>query len=320
MDQKQVLIIEDSPTQARYTSLVLESEGYRTCTAGTGQEGLDMAARNLPDLILLDVILPDIDGFSVCTQLRERLGSYIPILMFTDQRIAVEDKVDGVTAGADDYMSKSFDPRELLARVKALLRVKQMVDEMLARMANEHQAYQALRRIALTDHVTGLYNRHYFAEALEREFQMAFRYNLPLACIMCDIDHFRNFNNNYGHATGDWVLRGAAGLMKDNLRQTDIIARYGGEEFVILLTMTDLNEAVNLADRLRYLVEHQTWKSPAGDLYITISYGVAAIPNPAIVQMEQLLEFSDQALYLAKSRGRNRVEVFDEKMGPGGEI
>jgi len=311
MDKKQILIIEDSLTQARYSSFILEDAGYQTTIANTGQKGLELATTTFFDLVLLDVILPDTDGFKVCSQLRQKTSSYVPILMLTAQKLTVEDKVDGLTAGADDYLSKPFDPRELIARVCALLRIKQMIDDMFANLNNEHQAYQSLKRIALIDHLTGLYNRHYFSEALEREYGLAHRHNLPLSCIMTDIDHFRDFNNQYGHAMGDIVLQGVARLMQENLRQGDIIARFGGEEFVILLNMTSLEMASVLAERLRLMVDKHVWESPVGKLHITISFGVAALPSPLIMTSEHLVQCADKALYKAKSSGRNRVEVFN---------
>jgi diguanylate cyclase (GGDEF)-like protein len=311
MNKKHILIIEDSPTQARYNAFILEDAGYQTSIAVTGQQGIEMSKETNFDTILLDVILPDMDGYKVCNMLRQVTGSYVPILMLTAQKLSIEDKVDGLTAGADDYLSKPFDPRELLARVSAMLRVKQLINDLLTNLTNEHQAYQSLRRIALTDHLTKLYNRHYFTEALHREFSLAQRHKLPLACIMTDIDHFRDFNNHYGHTTGDIILEGAAKLMQDNLREDDIIARYGGEEFIILLTMTDLDMAVVMAERIRTLIENYIWKYQCEDLKITISFGVAALPSPVITQAEQLIQYADKALYKAKAEGRNRVASFD---------
>jgi two-component system, cell cycle response regulator len=311
MNPKNILVIEDSPTQAQYVAIILKSAGYTVLLANTGQQGLALAQSQAVDLVLLDVVLPDLDGYSVCLQLREQSATYIPVLMFTDLRTSVEDKVVGLAAGADDYMSKGFDQRELLARVTALLRVKQLFDELLARLTNEHHAYQALKRIALTDQLTSLYNRHYFVEVLDREFGLAQRHTTALACLMTDIDHFRNFNNRYGHALGDWVLRQTASLMKDKMRQSDVIGRYGGEEFVILLPMTELEAARDLAERLRTLIADQAWESPAGILRITISAGVAALPSTSITRPDQLVTCADEALYRAKAGGRNRVEVHD---------
>jgi two-component system, cell cycle response regulator len=314
MTKKKILIVEDSPTQARYNAFILEDAGHEVSIATTGQMGIDMAKSIPLDLILLDVILPDMDGYKVCLEIRQLAASYIPILMLTSQKVAVEDKVDGFTAGADDYLNKPFDPRELLARVNALLRIKQMIDDMLSNLTHEHQAYQSLRRIALTDHLTKLYNRHYFAEALEREFSLAQRHNLPLSCIMTDIDHFREFNNRFGHAIGDMVLEETAKIFQDNQRKGDIIARYGGEEFVILLTITELDKAVAMAERLRTLVEEKVWESQAGELRITVSFGVSNMPATIIKSTDELVQNADKALFRAKGLGRNRVEVFTPEL------
>ena len=307
-----IFIIEDSQTQAQMMSLLLEENGYRVSIAGTGTDGLKRISEDLTiDLILLDVNLPDKTGFEVCSQVRQLIYTYIPILMLTYERTTIEDKAEGLSLGADEYLSKPFDPRDFLARITALLRVKQMVEMLLQRLTNEHQSYLTLRRIALTDHLTGLYNRHYFAEVLEREFSLSQRHNVPLACIMADIDNFRDFNNQYGHAIGDWVLQAVTNMMKEYVRQGDILARYGGEEFVILLPMTALDSAVELADRIRTLIDERIWKSPAGDLHLTLSFGVAAMPLEGVKQSMQLVNYADRALYIAKNRGRNRIEFYD---------
>ncbi|NPV86992.1 MAG: diguanylate cyclase [Anaerolineae bacterium] len=310
MEQKHILVIEDSATQRKYTAHLLEEHGYRVSQAETGQQGIEMASQQPPDLVLLDVVLPDMDGFEVCSELRRSHPLYLPVLMFTERRTSVEDTVDGLSAGANDYLVKPFDPRELTARVAALLRVKEMIDDLLARLADEHHSYQALRRIALTDHLTGAYNRHYLAEALEREFSLAKRHHTPLACIFCDIDDFRQFNNRHGHATGDWVLKSVVQLMQDNLRQGDILARYGGEEFVILLPLTGLEEGGIMAERLRELIASTMWESAVGRLNITLSFGVAALPNDHVHSAERLVELADQALLRAKAEGKNCVRVW----------
>ena len=315
MDKRHILVVEDSPTQARYASLLLENAGYKVTVAETGNSSLDLAQRCQPDVILLDVVLPDLDGFEVCRALRQNVVDYIPVLMLTDQRTGVDDRIDALTVGADDYLAKPFDQRELLARVSALLRVKQIIDELRSRLTSEHQSYQALKRIALTDYLTGLYNRHYFAEVLENEFALAQRYTRPLAGIMSDIDLFRNFNTRYGHPTGDWVLQNIARLMQSHVRRGDMIARYGGEEFVILLPMTDTPTAAALAERLRGQIEATVWEHPSyGPLRITVTFGVAALPALGIGSADKLLACADKALYWAKAAGRNRVAVYEPEM------
>jgi diguanylate cyclase (GGDEF)-like protein len=310
-NKKHVLLIEDSPTQAQYVRLLLEDSGYQVTFAETGQKGIEIAEAAQPDVVLLDVVLPDLDGFSVCRQIRQRSRTYIPILILTEKRTEMEDRVDGLTVGADEYLSKSADDRELLARVASLLRIRQVIEDIYNRMENGEQSYQTLRQPALTDRLTGLYNRYYFAEDLHRQFALARRYLNPLGCIIMDIDLFRDFNTNYGHPTGDWMLQILAGLMKQNVREVDMIARYKEEEFVILLPMTDIGEAAALAERLRTLVEQHIWENPSlGKLCITVSLGVAAIPAQGIETAEHLIACADKALQQAKANGRNRVEIY----------
>jgi diguanylate cyclase (GGDEF)-like protein len=310
--KKHVLLIEDSPTQAQYMRLLLEDAGYQVTFAETGQKGIEIAEAAQPDVVLLDVVLPDLDGFSVCHRIRQRSRLYIPILMLTEKRTDMEDKVGGLTAGADEYLSKSFDDREMLARVASLLRIRQVIEDIYNRLENGEQSYQTLRQPALTDRLTGLYNRHYFAEDLHRQFALARRYHNPLGCIMMDIDLFRHFNTRYGEPTGDWMLQGLASLIKQNVREVDMIARYGGEEFAILLPMTDVGETAALAGRLRGLVEQHVWENPScGQLHITVSLGVVAVPTQGIETAEHLIACADKALQRAKANGRNRVELYE---------
>ena len=310
--RKQVLLIEDSPTQAQYMRLLLEDADYQVTFAETGQKGIEIAETTQPDVVLLDVVLPDLDGFSVCHRIRQRSRVYIPILMLTEKRTDMEDKVGGLTAGADEYLSKSSDDRELLARVASLLRIRQVIEDIYTRIENGEQSYQTLRQPALTDRLTGLYNKHYFAEDLYRQFALARRYHNPLGCIMMDIDLFRDFNTNYGEPKGDWILEGLASLVKQNVREVDMIARYGGEEFVILLPMIDIEGAAALAERLRGLVEQHRWDDPSfGQLQITVSLGVAGIPMQGIETAERLVACTDKALRRAKANGRNRTEIYE---------
>ena len=292
--------------------LLLEDAGYQVTFAETGQKGIEIAESAQPDVVLLDVVLPDLDGFTVCNRIRQRSRLYIPILMLTEKRTDMEDKVGGLTAGADEYLSKTFDDRELLARVSSLLRIRQVIEEIYNRLENGEQSYQTLRQPALTDRLTGLYNRHYFAEDLHRQFALARRYHNPLACIMMDIDLFRDFNARYGDPTGDWMLQGLANLMKQNIREVDMAARYGGEEFIILLPMIDIGGASTLAERLRSEVEQQTWENPSfGKLHITVSLGVATIPTQGIETAECLVACAEKALLRAKTNGRNRMEIYE---------
>jgi len=308
--KKHVLLVEDSPTQAQYMRLLLEDAGYRTTLAENGQKGIEIAETAQPDVILLDVVLPDLDGFTVCHRIRQRSRLYIPILMLTEKRTDMEDKVGGLTAGADEYLSKTSEDRELLARVASLLRIRQVIEDIYNRMENGEQSYQVLRQPALTDRLTGLYNRHYFAEDLHRQFALAQRYHNPLGFIMMAVDFSPDFTTRYGEPAGDWMLQALATLMKENVREVDMVARYGKQEFVILLPMIDIGETAALADRLRGLVEQQAWQHPSfGPLHITVSLGVAAIPMQGIETAERLIACADKALQRAKAAGCNRIEI-----------
>ena len=311
-DKKHILLIEDSPTQAQYMRLLLEDAGYRVTFAETGQKGIEIAEASQPDVVLLDVVLPDLDGFSVCHRIRQRSRLYTPILMLTEKRTDMEDKVGGLTAGADEYLSKSSEDRELLARVASLLRIRQVIEDIYKRMENGEQSYQTLRQPALTDRLTGLYNKDYFAEDLHRQFALAQRYFNPLGCALMSIDLFSEFNTRHGEPTGNWILQGVASLVKQNVREVDLIARYGGEEFVILSPMVDIKGTAALAERLRTLVEQHPWEnSSSGRLDITLSLGVAAVPMQGIETAERLVTCADKALRRAKANGRNRVEVYE---------
>lgn len=320
-EKKQVLLIEDSPTQAQYMRLLLEDAGYQVTFTETGQKGIEIAETSQPDVILLDVVLPDMDGFTVCNLIRKQSRLYIPILMLTEKRTDVADKVGGLMVGADEYLSKSAEDQELLARVASLVRIRQVIEEIYKHIEGGDHVYQTLRQPMLTDRLTGLYNRHYFAEDLHRQFALAQRYLNPLGCIMTDIDLFHDFNTRYGNPAGDWILQSVASLMKQNIREVDMIARYGGEEFIILLPMTDMSGAVTLAERLCSSVDQQIWENPSfGKFHITVSCGVAAIPTAGIETAEHLVACAEKALHQAKAKGRNRMESYDGKLDHQGSL
>ncbi len=301
-----VLVVEDSPTQAQLLELILTEAGFVVDVAENGKVGIDKFDMIRPDLVILDVVLPDVDGFTVCRRLKGKMKTYIPILMLT-ARDEIEDRVDGLELGADDYMVKPLETREFMARIRVLLRIKNLQDELQGMLAKERESLNILKRVALVDQLTNVYNRHYFAEALAAEFEKARRYGHPLSCIMLDVDHFKEFNNRYGHDVGDWVLRKTAAVLKDKLRHADMLARYGGDEFVVLQPMTEEDNAARTADRLCRAVSEKTWESAVGGLDIRISLGVADFVMKSCTTSDDLLKHADQALYQAKTGGRNQV-------------
>lgn len=293
MPQK-VLVIDDSEAIHGLLKARLSSEKLELHFAGDGKTGLERAAAIFPDLILLDVDMPQPDGFEVCRQLKsDSRTMHIPIVFLTGAT-STEEKIQGLELGATDYITKPFEPAELRARVRASLRTKYLLD--------------LLSRKAMIDGLTGLWNRSYFDMRMSQELSLTRRTHQPLACIMLDLDHFKRLNDTYGHPSGDEVLRWVGQLLTETCRGEDIVCRYGGEEFVVLCPNTTAALAAELAERIRTSLESFTWRFRDSAVKVTCSLGVADlrhVPPPSVV------ELADRALYQAKHSGRNRVVVAD---------
>jgi diguanylate cyclase (GGDEF)-like protein len=299
-----ILVVDDHEDNVELLRARLEARGYRIDTATDGQEALDAVAAGAPDLILLDVMMPRIDGIEVARRIKGNPNlPFIPIIMQTALE-TTEDKVEGLGAGADDYITKPINFAELEARVKSLLRIKALQEE-LAR-ANE-----TLLKMSQTDGLTSVDNRRHVEERLTEMFEHAARLNEPLACMMCDVDHFKAVNDTYGHQAGDAVLRQLAEILRTTAREIDRVGRYGGEEFIVLLPGANVDDATAFAERVRREVEAREFAYDGGTVRRTLSAGVAAWPHPDVRHQEALVKAADDALYVAKQRGRNRVVPYD---------
>ncbi len=290
-----ILVIDDSPDVHTLVKVRLGKEQVVIHGACDGASGLEAARELRPDLILLDVDMPVRDGFEVCSDLKaDSMTRDIPII-FLSGAVSTKDKIRGLELGATDYITKPFEPAELVARVRASLRTKELVD--------------LLSKKAMIDGLTGLWNRNYLDAHVTIELSSARRTNQPLSCIMADTDCFKLINDTYGHSFGDDVLRAIASIFSEHCRAEDIICRYGGEEFTILLPNTSLARATELAERVRRAIEAHPFVYRAERVRITCSFGVAFLPAsiPPLI-----LELADRALYNAKHSGRNRVEFCQE--------
>lgn len=309
-----LLVVEDSPSQGEQLSHSLEKLGYEVNWVRSGMEALKAAREQTPDLIVLDLILEDMDGFAVCRWLKMHAETReVPVIMLT-ARGDLKDRVEGLHVGADDYLAKPFADEELEARIFAALRIKASQAELRRRNSQLESMLHHVEALAITDPLTGLFNRRRLADVLKREWALARRYGNHLACIMIDIDHFKQVNDSYGHDAGDAVLKAAARALEGSLREVDLAARYGGEEFAVLLPQTDREGALVLARRLH--AAFRQLESAVGNekLRITASFGVATQQDVPEGEAEDLIRAADAALYSAKRGGRDRVVAFDPRL------
>lgn len=306
-----ILVVDDHPDNIQLLRVRLEAQGYTIESAEDGQAALDQVYASPPDLLLLDVMMPKMDGMEVVQRIKnDRTLPFIPVILQTALD-STDDMVQGLDAGADDYIAKPINFRELEARIKSLLRIKALQNDLAERERDLAEANNRLLAASRTDPLTGLNNRRFLEERLQEMWNHSQRLHEPLSLVMCDIDHFKSVNDKHGHQAGDMVLKQFSDLLQDAAREIDHVGRYGGEEFLLILPGTVLDAAVTFAERVRHDVEQHTFTYEGGTLRRTMSCGVAAWPHPRITHQDTLIKAADDALYVAKETGRNRVIRFD---------
>ena len=312
------LVVEDSQSSLKMFCHHIEKMGITPIPAETGIAGVDLFVSEQPDLILLDIVLPDIDGFEVARRIRqlERPGDWTPIIFLTALN-KDEDLERGIAAGGDDYLYKPASDVVLGAKIRAMQRIIQMRQSLLVLTRKLDTANHELRRLTSLDGLTGVANRRHFDEVLEREWRRAMRQGTELSILMCDIDFFKQYNDAYGHLVGDEALRLTSQALTAVMdRGGDLIARYGGEEFAAVLPETSLGGALFVAERMKDAINQLDLPhsgSPFG--HITASFGIAsALPTHRVATRDipessplTLVDAADRALYEAKDSGRNRV-------------
>jgi diguanylate cyclase (GGDEF)-like protein len=306
-----ILVVDDHEDNVELLRARLEAWGYKVDAAHDGMKALEAVQASPPDLILLDVMMPSVDGNEVARRIKHDPSlPFIPIIMQTALD-STESKVEGLEAGADDYITKPIEFAELKARLRSMLRIKRLQEELEERERQLLEVNERLRHMSRTDGLTGLDNRRYLEQQMDLMFAHAERLSEPLACVMCDLDRFKSVNDEHGHHAGDAVLKQFAGILKREAREIDRVGRYGGEEFVVLLPGTVLDAAVTFAERVRKQVEAHTFVFDGGSVRRSASFGVAGWPHPRVPDCDRLLRAADDALYVAKETGRNRVVRFD---------
>lgn len=293
-----IILVEDSPVEQRHISGFLEDWGLEFITVSNGAEAWELLqTADAPTLALLDWMLPGLDGIELCRRIRTlgTNGIYIYTVMLT----AKDRKANLLTAmeaGADDYLAKPVDASELRARILVGKRILELQD--------------SLRFAATHDFLTHILNRGEILASIKREVSRSERENKPTAIILADLDHFKQVNDTYGHATGDAVLKEVAQRLQSDLREYDLVGRYGGEEFLLILPNCPLETAVRRANEIRCLVSEKPASAAESTVSVTISMGVTATSSPHTLSVENLLQQADLALYSAKNNGRDRVEAF----------
>ncbi len=307
-----ILIADDSIVSRHLLEATLRKWGYDVMVACDGAEALELLQRqDAPALIILDWMMPGMTGVEVCRRIRERDNEPYTYILLLTSKSQKEDLIEGMEAGADDYITKPFDQNELQVRLRAGTRLVDLQTQLL-------KAREDLREQATRDSLTRLWNRNSILGELGRELARSERDARPLGVVMVDLDHFKQINDTYGHLAGDAVLREAARRMQAGIRQYDSLGRYGGEEFLILFPGCSEAESYALADRLRKQLSQTEMSVNESPLRITASFGVTtALPGERWTE-EALIRKADEALYIAKKSGRNRVEILTYNSEPAG--
>ena len=304
ISKAKILIAESNLVQASLMKDFLELSGHEVILSEDLGTVLDNIEQHHPDMILIDRVMRDVNSTTVCRRIkRNRDTSGIPIIVLAD-KLSVSDKVASLSAGADDFISKPYDDEELNALICARLRSKSEWDNLKQKTQKLEKMLTRVEADAHVDPLTGLFNRRRFEAVMAIEFKRAQRYNLALSCLVLDLDHFKEVNDQHGHLAGDAILKKTAGVIETSIREMDVVARWGGEEFIILNPNTELNNALIVGEKIRSAIAERV---RIGGRSVTASIGVAGIPQIAVDSPVSLVHAADLALYDAKRGGRNRV-------------
>ncbi len=311
-----ILLIEDSKIHSKTLLNYLVEFGFSTLHASNGQDGLKLACSRKPDLILLDLVLPGIGALEVCKLLKlNNQSNNIPIIILSHEKKS-ENKVAGLNMGANDYLTKPYHPEELKARILANLRNKGHQDFLEKENQQLGTLLDKIQLLAANDPLTNLLNRKQFMMKLKTEFVRSIRYHLALSVCFIDLDHLETVNNRFGQAAGDMVLVETASLIQENFRDIDILSRFENDDFLLGLPHSSPDDALIPLNRFQKKIAQHTFKAPAAEVKMTLSIGVAALPNPGLKNEEDLVQAVRKAVFEVKERGGNEISIWTENEKP----
>ena len=301
----QVLVVDDSPVSRKLVEHALEGGAYELLFAKSGREALDLFGRYRPSIVISDWMMPDLCGIDICQRLRADLHrGYTYIILLTS--ISEKDNVvKGLAAGADDYLTKPFDPGELLARIG----VGRRIIDLHRQIDTKNKLLEAM---AHTDALTGLPNRRAIEEWAARQLRGAARHGFPYWVVLADLDSFKIINDTHGHAGGDVALQQFSELLKTAIRASDICGRLGGDEFLLVITHVEADAILQTVERFREKLESQQIQIGENKVSITASFGIAGFHGKEVSDFSTLVRRADKALYAAKDAGRNMVKIDPE--------
>jgi two-component system, cell cycle response regulator len=300
--QCRVLIVDDSPVYRKLMEQVLEAEPYTLMYAKNGKEALELYREHAPAIVITDWMMPDLSGLDLCHQIRRDTSHGYAYLILMTSNSAKTNVIQGLRAGADDYLTKPFDAGEMLARIEVGRRTVQLHQELAAKS-------RRLEEAARTDPLTGLPNRRALEEWACNYLHGAARHGFYFWVALCDVDSFKAINDTFGHEAGDTVLRVFSELLMGSIRKSDVCGRLGGDEFLILMTHVDPADIQLTFNRLREKFAELSFPFAGQAVKLTVSFGVAGFEGKALVDLKTLLREADRMLYEAKRQGRNCVRV-----------
>jgi two-component system cell cycle response regulator len=302
-----ILVADDSAVYRKLVQQSLSEEHGAVLFAKNGREAVDLFAEHKPALVITDWTMPDISGIELCQRIRQDFQQFYVYIILLTANTHKEQVIEGLAAGADDYLTKPFHSGELLARVG----VGQRIIELHRQIATKNHL---LEELALTDALTGLPNRRAIDVWASRQLSAAARHDFPIWVVMADLDFFKKINDNYGHDVGDVVLKSFAQILTEHTRQSDICGRLGGEEFLVVLTHVEKENVMLAIERIRKQFESHKFTAAGHTFSATASLGIAGFRGTISPRFGDLLTLADAALYAAKHKGRNRVEFAIEQV------